>query len=130
MKVLTNNSASLTAKSPLFLFFLPPHNPSSLTETQTEYEKKGEAEESTQEEEEGVRQGGGEAICVAERQHGGDTSVSVLTFSSVGPGCQRKPLGPNSSHPEAQMEEQSHPKISPAHSPTSSLYLSTNIHPT
>lgn len=33
----------------------------------------------------------------AERQHGGATSVAVLTFSPLEPGCQQKPPGPDSS---------------------------------
>lgn len=41
--------------------------------------------------------GGGGGFCEAERQHGGDTSVAVLTFSPLEPGCQHKPLGPDSS---------------------------------
>lgn len=43
--------------------------------------------------------GGGREVgfCEAERQHGGDTSVAVLTFSPLEPGCQHKPLGPDSS---------------------------------
>lgn len=41
--------------------------------------------------------GGRGGFCEAERQHGGDTSVAVLTFSPLEPGCQHKPLGPDSS---------------------------------
>lgn len=42
----------------------------------------------------GVGEGRGEGE--AERQHGGDTSVAVLTFSPLEPGSQQKPPGPDS----------------------------------
>ncbi|KAK2891444.1 hypothetical protein Q8A73_017109 [Channa argus] len=85
-----------------------------LTEKLIEFEEEGNVE--------GEQPGGGgqmrEGLCMAGRQHGGATSVAVLTFCSVGPGCQRQPLGPDFSHPGSQMEEQS----SPGNSPTSALY--------
>lgn len=67
-------------------------------------------------ENEGQRRGGGtrEArFCMAARLHGGDASVAVLTFCSEGPGYQHWPLGPNSSHVRAQMEDGKHPCTEP-----------------
>lgn len=72
-----------------------------------------------QEEEEGVSEGGGEGFCIARRQHKGDTSVAVLTFSSLEHGGEHKPMGPESCQPGDQMQEQSWPKYSPAHRLTS-----------
>lgn len=70
------------------------------TLTKAEFEQKGRKEAQGRHLGGGVGEGRGEGE--AERQHGGDTSVAVLTFSPLEPGCQQKPPGPD---PRAQMEK-------------------------
>lgn len=77
--------------------------------------------ESTQEEVDLGREE--EGPCFAGRQHGGDTSVAVLTFSSVEPGYERKPLGP-----QVQSSWSSDGGTKPPERPTSALCCYTGPH--
>lgn len=70
--------------------------------------------------EEGVSEGRGEGA--AERQHGGDTSVAVLPFSPLEPGCQQEPPGPDST-PTPELRRRKEGSTVPSAAVSSFRYL-------